>query len=293
MSGIPRSTIEQWVVLRAVVKEGSYAAAALALNRSQSAVSYAIARLQDAMGGQLLELQGRRAVLSETGALFLAEVEPLIEDLARIERRARSTLAGRRTTLRLLIDTLFARKRLFPALEKFTQGYPDVEVRLSETVKLGLQDLAERDYDIAILCTGSGARDADIIAQACLIAVASADHPLANAGQPLSKAALSRYPCAEIYGMESLDGEQRPHGRSWSMNTIDSAIDAVRHGLCYGWLPQERIEHLLAANLLKPISLKRGGLRSVALAMRVSANSEGQTDETVAALANLLAATAQ
>ena len=51
---IPRTTLEQWAVLAAVVDEGGFAQAAAALHRSQSAVSYAVARLQEALDVPLL-----------------------------------------------------------------------------------------------------------------------------------------------------------------------------------------------------------------------------------------------
>ena len=67
-----RTTIEQWAVLAAVVDEGGFAQAATALNRSQSAVSYAVARLQEAVDVPLLAIEGRKAVLTAHGQ----EAEP-------------------------------------------------------------------------------------------------------------------------------------------------------------------------------------------------------------------------
>ena len=67
----PRTSIDQWAVLSAVVELGSYAKAAEALHRSQPAVSYAIANLQQSLGVKLLEIQGRRAVLTTHGGTLL------------------------------------------------------------------------------------------------------------------------------------------------------------------------------------------------------------------------------
>jgi DNA-binding transcriptional LysR family regulator len=58
---IPRSTLEQWQVLQAIVECGGYAQAAEALHRSQSSVSYMVAKLQEQLGVELLEIDGRRA----------------------------------------------------------------------------------------------------------------------------------------------------------------------------------------------------------------------------------------
>ena len=47
---LPRTTLEQWVVLQTVIEQGSFAQAATALNRSQSSVSYALSGLQERLG---------------------------------------------------------------------------------------------------------------------------------------------------------------------------------------------------------------------------------------------------
>ncbi len=64
---LARTTLEQWAVLAAVVDRGGFAQAAQALHRSQSAVSYATARLQEALGVELLSIQGRRAGTDSAG----------------------------------------------------------------------------------------------------------------------------------------------------------------------------------------------------------------------------------
>ena len=72
----PKTTLEQWTVLAAVVDEGGFAQAAAMLNRSQSAVSYAVGRLQDSLGVPLLVLEGRRSVLTAHGRTLLSRRVP-------------------------------------------------------------------------------------------------------------------------------------------------------------------------------------------------------------------------
>lgn len=60
-------TLEQWQTLVAVVDRGGYARAAEALGKSQSAVSYAIARLEEHLGLAVFRIEGRRAQLTEAG----------------------------------------------------------------------------------------------------------------------------------------------------------------------------------------------------------------------------------
>src|SRR5690606_27535069 len=79
-SRIPRVTLEQWAVLQAVVEEGSFARAAEALNKSQSAVSYALKDMQQQLPVEVLTLKGRKAELTEAARLLLRRASALLEE---------------------------------------------------------------------------------------------------------------------------------------------------------------------------------------------------------------------
>jgi len=75
-----RTTLDEWEILQAVVPLGGFAPSAKQLNRSQSTISYAIARLQERLGIKLFEMKGRRAHLTELGRVLLADVEAHLAD---------------------------------------------------------------------------------------------------------------------------------------------------------------------------------------------------------------------
>lgn len=56
----PRVTLEQWRVFHAIIDHGGYAQAATYLHRSQSAVSYAMSRLQEQLGIPLLKIEAAK-----------------------------------------------------------------------------------------------------------------------------------------------------------------------------------------------------------------------------------------
>ena len=76
MGAWPRTTLEQWAILAAVVDHGGFAQAATARHKSQSAVSYAIARLQESLDIALLVVEGRKAVLTGHGRILLQRARP-------------------------------------------------------------------------------------------------------------------------------------------------------------------------------------------------------------------------
>src|SRR3954467_2203095 len=109
---LPRSTAEQWAVLSAVVELGSYARAAEALHKSQPAVSYAIANLQESLGVKLVEIQGRRAVLTPHGTTLLKRARSVLRELAAVESFAAVLQRGWEPELKLVVDAAFPRPRL-------------------------------------------------------------------------------------------------------------------------------------------------------------------------------------
>ena len=109
---LPKTTLEQWGVLAAVIDADGFAQAAGALHRSQSAVSYAVARLQDGIGLPLLTMDGRKAVLTPDGKTLLARARTLLQDLANLESLARSLQRGWEPELTLVVDVAFPRARL-------------------------------------------------------------------------------------------------------------------------------------------------------------------------------------
>jgi DNA-binding transcriptional LysR family regulator len=288
MRRLPHSTLEQWGVLRAVIEHGGFAQAAVALNRSQSSVSYAVARLQEMLGVGLLELQGRRAVLTLTGTALLAEAIPLIDELTRLEDRGRAIAGGEAVRIRVLVDSLFPKPRLFDALQQFSELHPFIEIQLRETVRQTIGETKDEDYDLAVLIAEPGAKWTELIADIPLLAVAHAAHPLAEARRSPTRAMLARHPRVEIRGTEAALPQRGEDGRIWRMNTVEAAIEAVRRGLCYGWLPRHLIEPDLQEGLLVPLPLRTGGIRHIPLGLRFD-DARAQAVPAIKALAQLLA----
>src|SRR5687768_11363751 len=111
-SRLPRTTLEQWHVLQAIVEHGSFARAAEALHRSQSSVSYMVARLQEQLEVPLFVIEGRKAQLTEAGRILLADARRLLVDASSLEEAARNLKGGWEPEIRLVVDGLFPRPLL-------------------------------------------------------------------------------------------------------------------------------------------------------------------------------------
>ena len=148
---LAKTSLEQWAVLAAVVDHGGFAQAAAALNRSQSAVSYAVARLQEALSVPLLVIEGRKAVLTDHGRALLRRSRSLLLDLGKLELLARSLKQGWEPELRLVVDAAFPRERLLSIIGELQQLCPNTQMQLSDAVLSGAEDaIADGTADVVV-----------------------------------------------------------------------------------------------------------------------------------------------
>ncbi len=263
------TTLDAWEILQAVVQLGGFAPAAKKLNRSQSTISYAVARLQEQLGVRLFEIHGRKAQLTETGRVFLADVEPHLAGFQAIEQRARLMASGGTSDVDLSVDSIFPDDRLFPLLASYSASFPHVRLRLRQGTFLSA-DSEFSLHNAQICVTGLATREILVtpILFIEMIAVARHDHPLLSIRRTLTHSELMPHTLVNIESAASGSLKQQPHllaQRVLQVGTIDSAIAAVRCGLCFGWLPRYRIQSDIKSGSLVPLSLPAGKTREVRL----------------------------
>src|SRR5258705_6837759 len=94
MTPTPTISLEQWRALVAVVDEGGYAAAAEAIHKSQSAVTYAVQQVEKLLGVKAFRLEGRKAVLTPAGRELYSRARVLLDEAANPERAAQRNSPG-------------------------------------------------------------------------------------------------------------------------------------------------------------------------------------------------------
>jgi DNA-binding transcriptional LysR family regulator len=264
-----RTTLDEWEILQAVVQLGSFAAAAKRLNRSQSTISYAVARLQDQLGIKLFEIKGRKAHLTECGRALLADAEPHLAGFHLLEKRAGSLASGTEIEVRLSIDSIFPNSRLFGVLTEFSHRFPYIQLTLRQGTFLSA-DSEFSVHNAQICITGLVSRELFVrpILGIKMIAVARKDHRLHAVKRKLGRPDLMQHVLVTIEGSASgmLKHQPRvPTQRVLSVGSIEAAIDTVRSGLCFGWLPKYRVESELKTGEFVPLNLPVGGSREVRL----------------------------
>src|SRR6202034_2462391 len=85
MAQAPRISLEQWRALQAVVDAGGYAQAAAKLHKSQSAITYAVQKIETLLQVKIFELSGRKARLTGSGEVLYRRAKGLLEEAESLE----------------------------------------------------------------------------------------------------------------------------------------------------------------------------------------------------------------
>lgn len=263
----PRVTLEQWRTLQAVVDHGGFAQAAEALHRSQSSISYTVARMQEQLGVPLLRIDGRKAVLTEAGALLLRRSRQLVKQASQLEELAHHMEQGWEAEVHLVLDAAYPTQQVVSALSAFMPQSRGCRVLLREEVLSGVEEaLLEGKADLAISGLILPNQLGTDLANVAFIAVAHPDHPLHRLQRELSYQDLETQ--LQIVTRDSGRRQQRDVGwlgaeQRWTVGSLATAATFVSSGLGFAWLPQHMISRELSEGSLKPLPLGNGARREI------------------------------
>ncbi|MCB1632449.1 MAG: LysR family transcriptional regulator [Pseudomonadales bacterium] len=269
MTSIDMNTLEQWRLLAAVIDRGGFAQAAEHLCKSQSTISHGVKQLQRALGVRLIELQGRRAVLTPAGETLLRRARLLLADATALQRLAGTLAHGWEARITLAVDVMFPQNVLFAALEGFGNENPETRVELQETVLSGSSEaLLLRRADLVITPQVPPGFLGEALLRLDFIAVAHPRHPLHALETALTLHELRQH--QQIVVRDSGISLRQDAGwlgaeRRLTVSHPSTSIGALCRGLGFAWLPRTSIAAELASGTLKPLPLATGALRHVDL----------------------------
>ena len=143
-------------VFTEVARLKSFAAAAQNLHVSQSAVSQAIAKLEQQLGVVLIARTHREVALTQAGEDLLAAAQRILEDVERIMRHGTEWAGLRRGSLRLLSIPSIAHRILPGIVGMFRERHPSIAVEVSDDKDRPLRQRVEAgDGDLAFLTCDS------------------------------------------------------------------------------------------------------------------------------------------
>ncbi len=265
MTNSPRVSLEQWRSLLAVVDANGYAQAAAALHKSQSAVTYAVQKMEALLGVKIFEVVGRKAHLTATGEVLYRRAKALLDEAGALEQAAGTLAAGWEPELRLSVEIIFPTWLLLQCFARFAEERPQTRIELYESVLSGTEEaLLQRKVDLAIGSQVPAGFIGDPLMRLRFIAAAHPDHPLHRLGRELTLQDLRKHRHLIIRdtGSQRRSGSWLGAEQSWTVSQKATSIHAAVMGLGFAWFPEETIRGELERGELKALPLREGGERA-------------------------------
>jgi DNA-binding transcriptional LysR family regulator len=258
---IERLSLDQLRVFVQVADSGSFLAAARKLARAQSAVSYAIATLEDQLGVTLFDRSGYRPQLTDPGVALLADARQVLDHVDSLQVRANSYARGQELEVALAVDVFFPTGCLVDLLRRFRDAFPAVTVRL-EIEALGA--VAERVLDgramlgiLGTLPTTPPNLLRIALPNVRLVAVVAPRHALAQVKGRVSEKLLSQQTQLVLSDRSELTARQdfSVHSRlTWRMSDLGTKHALLRAGMGWGNMPLHVVRDDLKAGSLVAIA---------------------------------------
>lgn len=252
-------TLDQLLVLNAILDTGSFRAAAEKLHRAQSAVSYAIRNLEQELNLTLFDRDGYRPRLTKAGQAVYEKSKSVLLQAAELTQLSEHLSMGREAEIKLAINAICPFEKVIDTLNRFSREEPSVKMVLTiENLGGALEQLLDGNVDLAL----AEAVEWDHSIEASrwdtipFLPVASPSFQPSRLQKPLVKSDLIRYPQI-IVADSSRHSERRTvgvlkDGLHWTVNDFSVKRQLLLAGSGWGLMPEHFIrEDLDSGHLVR------------------------------------------
>jgi DNA-binding transcriptional LysR family regulator len=245
-------SLDQVTVFLAVVEHGSFSAAARALRRAQSAVTYLVQKLEDQLGTPLFDRSQYRPTLTDAGRALLPQAHRVVAAVDGLRMQARSIAGGLEAELPLVVSSMFPMGRVVQALQDFRARFPSVPPRihvesLTGVGRLLLDGTGLLGIMVNFSDTSELLRRVPLV-ELELVLVAAPDHPLGRLPGRVTPDMLRDHVQLVLTDRTGPIGT-RDYGvyglQTWRLSDLSAKHALLRAGLGFGSMPL----HLVADDL--------------------------------------------
>lgn len=260
--------LDKLAIFLTVVEAGSFSAAARAMGRAQSAVTYAIQELEADLGVTLFDRGGYRPALSAAGCALLPRARLVAEEARALRAQAAGLTRGLEAALTLAIDPMFPLASLAAPLLEFQGRYPSVTTHVHTEALGAAADMVEEGRaDLGLVVAGMAIGDALERREAGsirLIPLCAPGHPLATLQAGLARPLTLQEAGAHLQ-LVLTDRSPRRHGQdhgvasvqTWRLADLGAKHAMLLAGLGWGSLPEHMARDDVAAGRLVMLRLER------------------------------------
>jgi DNA-binding transcriptional LysR family regulator len=250
-------TLDQLRTFIAVVEDGSFSAAGRRLQRVQSAVSHAMANLEQQLGVKLWDRATKIPTLTAQGKLLLTSARRICSEVDDLQQLAQGLSKGVEAELALALDALMPVRATVDLCREFAAKFPTVELRLyTETLSAVSALVLAGTCQIGVVGPAALAPglERSHLVSVQMVPVVAAQHPLAAVG---ARAGISTRRLAEhVHIVLSERGDQGTPDqavlsqRVWRVADLATKKALLLAGLGWGNLPAHMIDRELARKTL-------------------------------------------
>ncbi|HEY1846808.1 MAG TPA: LysR family transcriptional regulator [Buttiauxella sp.] len=254
-----RINLDVLLILDALEKHGSFAAAAESLFKTPAALSYMVQKLESDLNIQLLDRSGHRARFTDTGRLVLEKGRVLISAAKDLEKQAVESTDGWEKDLTITLDGSFPFHLLLPLIEAFYALDKQTTLTFKHHTLAGAwEELTHNGANIILGAINEPPTSAEyayrMLGALDNVFVVSPGHALAQAAEPLEGAEICQYRAVII-------GDSARYCHRININFIEEQAHIVVHdfqskisvlmaGLGCGFLPRHIAQPLLSSGML-------------------------------------------
>ena len=254
-----RISLDALLILDAIDRLGSFAAAGNELYKVPSTISYTVSKLEQDLGVKVFERLGPKVAITKAGSELLKEGRHLLKAASDLEHRVRRVASGWETELTIGMDSVFSPTALIHNVTEFCKVADLTRLKFSqETLSGTWEALLDRRVDLLVGAAGEGPSGggyhSHLIGYMDFVFVVSPNHPLASITSPLSKADLSQHLAITV--SDSVRKMQpRTVGLLFGQNTLAVSNMRAKYeyqlaGMGFGFLPEPIARQAIATGLL-------------------------------------------
>jgi DNA-binding transcriptional LysR family regulator len=212
----------------AVADQRSFTRAAATLNRTQSAVSMQIKRLEERLGVELFHRTKANVDLSPSGEGLLGYARRILS----LNDEAVAHLRERKVegVVRIGVMDDYGASVVPPLLTSFLAGYPLIQVEMETGLTSSMPARLGEAYDLVIAMHPAGRGDGEFLCREQAVWATSVEHPVEEQ-DPLPVALYPQGCLFRRWAMEALDGANRRWRLAFVSHSLAAAEAIAAQGL--------------------------------------------------------------
>lgn len=245
------------IILDALEKEGSFAAASAKLFKTPSALSYTVHKLESDLNIQLLDRSGHRAKFTRTGQMLLEKGREVLHTVRELEKQAIKLHEGWENELVIGVDDTFPFSLLAPLIESFYQHHSVTRLKFINGVLGGSWEaLTQGRADIIVGAmhepppsSGFGFVRLGYLEQVFAVAP---HHPLVQEQEPLSRRIIKRFRAIVVGDVANPASSSQLLEDQEAITVFDfkTKLELQISGLGCGYLPRYLAQRFLESGAL-------------------------------------------